>query len=79
MEAKLININVDDELAPDGTALLHIAIPGVGMASMAVDFETADKLAASLMRPFLVAKINQVIKELDNIVKKGPSNDNPPT
>lgn len=78
MEAKLININVDDELAPDGTALLHIAIPGVGMASMAVDFETADKLAASLMRPFLIAKINQVIKELDNLVKKGPPNDNPP-
>ena len=79
MEAKLININVDDELAPDGTALLHIAIPSVGMASMAVDFETADKLAASLMRPFLIAKINQVIKELDNLVKKGPPNDNPPT
>lgn len=78
MEAKLININVDDEPAPDGTALLHIAIPGVGMASMAVDFETADKLAASLMRPFLIAKINQVIKELDNLVKKGPPNDNPP-
>lgn len=77
MNAKLININVDDELAPDGTALLHIAIPGVGMASMAVDFETADKLAASLMRPFLVAKINQVIKELDNLVKKGPTDGNP--
>lgn len=79
MEAKLININVDDELAPDGTALLHIAIPGVGMASMAVDFETADRLAASLMRPFFIVKINQFIKQLDNLVKKGPSNDNPPT
>lgn len=77
MDAKLININVDDELAPDGTALLHIAIPGVGMASMAVDFETANKLAASLMRPFLIVKINQVIKELDNLVKKGPTDGNP--
>lgn len=77
MNAKLININVDDELAPDGTALLRIAIPDVGMASMAIDFKTADKLAASLMRPFLIAKINQVIKELDNFIKKDPPNDNP--
>ena len=77
MEAKLININVDDELDPDGTALLHIAIPSIGMASMAVDFEIADRLAASLMRPFLIAKLNQVIKELDNLVKKGPTDGNP--